>query len=457
MRRELSHRNHKKTDERECVNDSVSSQTETAFRPAAAPTPADGKAVEFPVDEKNYNSDSSKSMAESVTRHTLISEIDKIEYLTCGIDSLDVGFYVNWSDDWKELKEKFDDRKVFAQGTEGNVIDVMGVRPHIFYASGKAPNYRYHVKFPEYHCFISTTESALYSPNIYVSFTSEALHSGLSEFELIELVTQDIKSLGGSVLRHKISRCDLYADFRIPGGLSLEFLKSHMVGKSKHTNHYMEGNLLETFYVGKKSSPIQLRIYDKEKEIKKKGNEERWLSIWSVDDPQDVWRIEFQIRRKVLDEYWIDTIDDLKIKKSDLWKYVTGEWFSIRCLDDENQARRTIHEFWKKVQSCIEYFGSESGAKRKYEKKKASSIGWHVSRIVNLLIACATILKDYDPESCWMKITNRMIPLLDREEFSEKARKKSIESGTPVENEVKQDVNDLKIIHNQANDSHELF
>ena len=333
-------------------------------------------------------SDNAESMAESVTRHTLISDIDKIDYLTCGIDSLDVGFYVSWSDNWEELREKFDDRKSCAQGTDGYLIDIAGIRPHVFYASGKAPNYRYHVKFPEYHCFISIVESATFSPNIYISFTSEALHWELSEIELIELVTKDIQSLGGSVLRHTISRCDLYADFRIPCGLSLEFLKSHMVGKAQHTSHYMDGDLLETFYVGKKSSPIQLRIYDKEKEIKKKGTEERWLLLWSVDDSQDVWRIEFQIRRQILKQYWIYTIDDLRDKKADLWKYVTGEWLSLRCLDNENQARRTIHEFWKKVQSCLEYFGPEKGSKRKYEKKKATSIRWHISRFVNLLIAC---------------------------------------------------------------------
>jgi hypothetical protein len=408
------------------------------------------------VKESCHTRNSDESMAESVTRHTLISDIDEIEYLTCGIDSLDVGFYVNWSDNWKELKEKFDDRKLCAQGTDENLIDIAGVRPHIFYASGKA-NYRYHVKFPEYHCFISIVESALYSPNIFVSFTSEALHSELSEFELIEQVIQDIKSLGGSVLRHKINRCDLYADFRIPCGLSLEFLKSHMVGKAKHTNHYMEGDVLETFYVSKKSSPIQLRIYDKEKEIKKKGTEERWMRIWSVDDSKDVWRIEFQFRRPILKQYWIDTIDDLRNKKADLWKYVTGEWFSLRCLDNENQARRTIHEFWKKVQSCIEYFGLENGTKRKYEKKKATSIMWHIPRIVNLLVACGAIKKDYDLQSCWLTVANMMILFLNNEEFRERVRKKSIESGIPVENEIKPDVEDIKKINNQADSSHELF
>ena len=125
-------------------------------------------------------------------------------------------FMFHGSDNWKELSKKFDDRKSCAQGTDGYLIDIAGIRPHVFYASGKAPNYRYHVKFPEYHCFISIAESASRSPNIYVSFTSEALHWELSEIELIELVTQDIESLGGSVIRHKISRCDLMRILEFP-------------------------------------------------------------------------------------------------------------------------------------------------------------------------------------------------------------------------------------------------
>ena len=398
-----------------------------------------------------------KSMAESVTRHTLISHIDNIEYLACGVDTLDVGFYVLWGDNWEELRQKFDVFKTAAQRTAGNSIDIEGVRPHIFLPGGKAPNYRYQLKFPEYLCSIAITQSATQSPNVYISFTSEALHWEYSELELIELVTRDIEAFGGHVIEHKISRCDLYADFRIPSGLSSEFIESHMVRKATHTSQFMNRDLLETFYVGQKSSPLQLRIYNKEKEIKKKGNAERWLLIWSTDDARDVWRIEFQIRRQVLNQYWIDTIDDLKSKKADLWKYLTGSWFSLRCLDDENQARRTIHQFWEKVQGCIVFFGSESGAKRKYEKKKAISMRWHLSRIVNLLITCAAITKDYDPGSCWLDVSNRFIPFLDKEDFSERARKKSIELGIPIENKVKKVVVDTKKGKSKTDDSHELF
>ena len=441
-----------------CVEDCLATQ-EASVCPSAAGllTPVDGQTEETAFDKVSQTLDRGDSMAESVTRHTLISDIDKIEYLTCGIDTLDVGFYVTWGENWKELRQDFDGRKSCAQGQEGNLIDIPGIRPHVFYAGGKAPNYRYHIKFPEYHCFIAISPSASRSPNVYISFTSEALHLELSEIELIELVTHDIESFGGHVTEHKISRCDLYADFRIPDGLNLDFLKSHMVGKAKHTSHFMNGDLLETFYVGQKSSNIQLRLYDKGKEIKKKGTEERWLLIWFVDDPKDVWRIEFQIRRKILNEYHIDSINDLRNKKADLWKYATGEWFSLRCIDDENQARRTIHPLWEKVQSCIEYFGSVEGTKREYEKKKATSIRWHVLRISNLLIVCAAYLKDYDLESCAIKVFDRILLFVDRDEFKEKARKKSVESGVSIENEVKAGIEDIKIISNQVDSSHELF
>ena len=311
------------------------------------------------------------------------------------------------------------------------------------YAGGKAPNYRYHLKFPEYHCFIAISQFAKQSPNIYLSFTSEALHWELSEKELIELATRDIESLGGVVNQHKISRCDLYADFRIPGGLNLEFLRSHMVGKANKTNQYMNGDLLETFYAGEKHSPLQLRLYNKSVKIKQDGSAERWLLIWFTDDPENVWRIEFQIRRSILKQYKINSIDDLRNEKADLWQYMTGEWFSLRYQNNENQSRRTIHEFWKIVQSCGQYFGTVKWTKRHYEKNKAIFIKWHVARMINLLISCAAIMKDYKPESCLMKVSSRILPSINEGDFEEKARKKSIELGIAVNNVNITDVNDI--------------
>jgi hypothetical protein len=410
---------------------------------AAVLTPADGQGgPDLPEDICSI-SENGQSMALSVTRHAQISRVDLISVLTCGTDTLDIGFYVDWGLGWEERRQIFDERKSKAQGTEGNLIEVSGVRPHIFLPGGKAPNYRYHIKFAEYHCFIAISKVAAKSPNVYVSFTSVALHWELSEHELVDFVRLDVESLGGRVFAHKISRCDLYADFKIPGGLNLEFLRSHKVGRADKTSQFMDGEKLETFYVGSKGSPIQLRIYDKGKEIKKKGTEERWLLIWFIEDSEDVWRIEAQIRRPTLKQFHINTIDDFIKQKADLWKYVTADWFSLRCPDDDNSSRRTIHEFWQKVQSCIEWFGTEEGSQRRYEKKKATFMKWHLTRIVNLCISCAAILRDYDPKSSLQKIYSRTLTMLSNGEFPERVRKKSIELGIPIQipAEAETDVN----------------
>jgi hypothetical protein len=429
MKEETSHKNPEKHDERECFVNSVSSQNEAPCPSAAAPTPADGQGVNNVSTEIYPIQNNDRSMAESVTRHTLISRVEFIDVLTCGVDSLDVGFYVEWNSNWATQRDQFDKRKANSQGTEGLLIEESGIRPHIFYTGGKAPNYRYHIKFPECDCYIAITQKAVNSPNVYVSFTSEALHWELSERELIELLKQDIESFGGVVMFHKISRCDLYADFKIPGGLNLDFLRSHKVGKAKKTSHFMNGEKLETFYIGDKGAQLMMRIYDKGVKIKKDGTEARWLLIWFIDDPQDVWRIEAQIRRRILDQYHINTIEDLHKKKADLWKEITGDWITLRYPDNENQSRRTVHEFWQLVQECTKLFGSTTGAERQYEKIKAMKIDWHISRIANHFVSCSAILRDYNFESIIQKINSKILIKLDFNTFIEKVKKKSIELG----------------------------
>lgn len=432
MKENTPNKNSEKNDGSECAGNYLSAQKAPPRLCAAGLlTPAHKQVVESDRDKISNIHDSRESMAESVTRHTLISRVEFIDVLTCGIDSLDVGFYVEWNRDWVTQRDQFDKRKASAQGSEGILIEESGIRPHIFYAGGKAPNYRYHFKFPEYDCFIAIAQKAVNSPNVYASFTSESLHWELSESELIELLKKDIESFGGIVMFHKISRCDLYADFKIPGGLNLDFLRSHKVGKAKKTSHHMNGEDLETFYFGNKGAKLMMRIYDKGEKIKGDGTEERWLLIWFIDDPQDVWRIEAQIRRLILKQFHINTINDLHKKKADLWKYVTGDWLSLRYLDNENESRRTVHEFWQLVQECTKLFGSTTGAKRECEKIRARKIEWHISRIADHCVSCSAILKNYDPESILQKVSSKVLIRLYYEIFIEKVKKKSIELGIP--------------------------
>lgn len=125
--------------------------------------------------------------------------------------------------------------------------------------------------------------------------------------DAVEQVILDLASIGGSVYRVVPSRLDLCADYQLsaPG------------------------------------APVRLRIYDKSKEIKKSGK--LWFGeFWGTEEPMNVWRIEYQLRRAPLKQFGINSIDDLTEKIGGLWSYLSENWFSLRLQDNEQQNRRSL-------------------------------------------------------------------------------------------------------------------
>lgn len=106
---------------------------------------------------------------------------------------------------------------------------------------------------------------------------------------------------------------------------------------------YFTGSKFSGFTIGK-GKPIMARIYNKSEEIKTRGKE--WFKdIWlenDWDNKKDIWRIEFQIRRKALKELGIDKVEDLKSNEEGLWSYLTEKWL---LLDNEK---------WDTVRKCTE-------------------------------------------------------------------------------------------------------
>src|SRR5690606_9600381 len=103
--------------------------------------------------------------------------------------------------------------------------------------------------------------------------------------------------------------CDLSCDMLIPGGLSMDWLRELKVSRAKSWRPYLDGEQLQTFYVGGNGSELQCRIYDKAIEIARDGAKSWFLDLWKLTELKDVWRIEFQIRRNVLKQFGIDTFD----------------------------------------------------------------------------------------------------------------------------------------------------
>lgn len=333
----------------------------------------------------------SPSMASSVTRHAQNPLSDSYELLVCDIDSLDLGLYIRWNDRFNDFLAMLDQKKQDAMKAKG----VLDKNPHgrqfIHLPSGKPPNYRYHLQFPEYHLYLSISQTPKGSPNAYLSINSEAIWK-LNLPSVLETLEIDLYHFGGTLERIQPSRVDMCADFRIPGGLSLAFLESHRVSRANETTFHLKNDILETYYVGSPSSPVRLRIYDKGKEIQVKGTKFWFVDIWKTDDVTDVWRVEFQMRRPFLRQFGINSLEELWQKIGGVWLYLTEEWVSLRLPDNDRTARRSVLPWWEQVQKAGNQFDSASGVRRYGQDDMLAPVEWYVSHVAGCLASVAARL-----------------------------------------------------------------
>ena len=305
-------------------------------------------------------------------------------------------------------------------------------RSFLHLPSGKAPNYRYHLQFSEYHLYIAITHPPRNSPNVYVSLNSETLWR-LGVYRSVDLVLADLRCFKGTPVNVQVSRVDLCADFHLPGGLTIDFLKQHKVSRSRAFSHHGTGDDLETYYIGGRKAPLLLRIYDKGKEALKKGLK-LWLADeWGREDFKDIWRVEFQIRRPALKQFQIDTLEDLMQKAGGVWIYLTTEWFSLRLPDNEKQDRRSLLPWWEEVQKASKRFGPSMTIQRTLDGNLLASVDWYVSHVSGCLPSMAARLGISDINEAMTRMNNEIYQYWFERDFSGEYQKRSIKIGRGVD------------------------
>lgn len=353
--------------------------------------------------------------------------------LLCGIDSLDLGLYVSWGSDWKRRLPSLDKMKQQARKKGGLLIQLPSGRSCIFKPGGKGENYRFHLQFAEYNLFIGKTAQPTNTPNVYLSIASQTLWlHGIST--AITWITEDIKAIGnGTIQSIKPSRVDLCTDFYIPGGLDHDFLLSHKVTHNETEKFYRGKNRLETFYVGDAQSPTQLRIYNKGLEVQKINTKLWFLSLWGKESFADIWRLEFQLRRGILKQLGVETLEDLERLQAGIWSYLTSKWFSLRIPDNEKAERRTIHPLWLSVQECAQSFGQVVEIQRVTAPAATASPEWYLSHIDGCLSSFAALLGINTREEALISLKSYLGKHKAPDLFEETTRKKSIQRGTLLE------------------------
>lgn len=96
-----------------------------------------------------------------------------------------------------------------------------------------------------------------------------------------------------------------------------------------------------------------LRIYNKIAEIAEQSGKSWFFELWGATE--NVWRIEWQVRKDILKRFGIRTFANLQDGQGDVLRYLATEHSTLReKTDDSNRSRWPLHSLWIDLQKQID-------------------------------------------------------------------------------------------------------
>lgn len=191
------------------------------------------------------------------------------------------------------------------------------------------------------------------SPAFFVTFRSQALWEHGAK-TLHETFLDWAASVGLKTLRpESLSRVDFTFDYWLA---AVDFGCDSVLSLSTKDSQHREDGRFQTLTFGK--SDVVLRIYDKVAEIDQQSGKVWLFDLWGVRE--NVWRVEWQVRKDVLRRFGIRTFQDLFDGQGDVLRYLATEHDSLRIRSaDSNRSRWPLHPLWHDLLTQIETFDSQ--------------------------------------------------------------------------------------------------
>lgn len=186
------------------------------------------------------------------------------------------------------------------------------------------------------------------APSFFVTYRSKALwHKGAAVLHGGFLAWA--RSVGLVDFRPEtLSRVDFAFDYLLP---SPQFGSDSVVSLSAKDAQYRGDRKIQTIQYGK--GDVVLRIYNKVVEIEEQSDKVWLFQLWGV--AEDVWRIEWQVRKDVLRRFGIRTFEDLFAGYGDVLRYLATEHDTLRVPgEDTNRSRWPLHPLWVDLISQID-------------------------------------------------------------------------------------------------------
>lgn len=178
-------------------------------------------------------------------------------------------------------------------------------------------------------------------------------------FHVYEEIIRMIEMFGGIIQKESVSEVHLAADFIGADITTLPIYKEddQWISRGHDQGAFRSRRKFTGTVLGMDS--LMLRVYDKVAKLKKETHKQVvFAAVWGLEsfDQSPVTRVEFQLRRKILAEFFpeIQSMTDLMNNLAGVWKYCTTDWcrLSSEPVDrNHHQSRAELHPFWKMVQS----------------------------------------------------------------------------------------------------------
>ncbi|OMG54701.1 hypothetical protein BJN45_05685 [Azonexus hydrophilus] len=144
-----------------------------------------------------------------------------------------------------------------------------------------------------------------------------------------------------------LSRVDFTFDYQIP---AIDFNEDNFVSATTKDKQFRKNRKVQTFGFGE--GDVVLRVYNKVDEIQEKSAKTWFFDLWQCSE--NVWRIEWQIRKAWLRTFGIQTFADLEERQGDLLRVLVHDHTTLRIqTDDSNRSRWPVHPVWADLQERV--------------------------------------------------------------------------------------------------------
>ena len=325
--------------------------------------------------------------------------VEGVRVVAGSVDWLSLSVYGWWSiDPWRELAEKLETARKLAQDGKSDACYVVGPEGDRVWVEAQG---RRHGCYCRYSLLwrgimidvVADPRPSEHRLSVYVQIPSTYLMAKGCEFEAADDVRKLLTSLGFHWEYETVSRVDVCTDVVgiRPADLGSLVAQGHYVGYARKFRPYCEpgpdGSMQWHNWEAHPGGAIMLRVYDKHEEVTR-GNDlckyQLMLARWGDDfDPsQGASRVEFEMKRKALKQFSVNSLEEWKAQRAGIVEYLTSSWFRVTDgkpdKENKNQSRATVLAAWQTIQAGFaEAFGVAA-----VEVKRIRNLGQGCAKLI---------------------------------------------------------------------------